>query len=138
LNRRELIERCERLDAELAETNSDRDRWHKAFLDAKYPEILPTRVDLEKRIAALEAENARLLADVNQDEGYERLKVALREISEGAKISALATYQAIDKARVLLTDLETPARQAHSKSEYKRLTALGVECAAPETGAKHE
>jgi len=30
-------------------------RWHQAFLDAKYPDILPTRVDLEKRIRELEA-----------------------------------------------------------------------------------
>ena len=31
--------------------------------------------DVDQRIATLEAENARLLSDVNQDEGYERLKV---------------------------------------------------------------
>jgi hypothetical protein len=30
-------------------------------------------------------------------------------------------------------DKETPARQAHSKSEYKRLTALGVDCTPPKT-----
>jgi hypothetical protein len=30
-------------------------------------------------------------------------------------------------------DKETPARQAHSKSEYKRLTALGVDCTPPDS-----
>jgi hypothetical protein len=35
----------------------------------------------ERRIEQLEAQNARLLADVNQDEGYERLKTALRSIA---------------------------------------------------------
>jgi hypothetical protein len=38
--------------------------------------------DLRERIRELEAENARLLADVNQDEGYERLKSALRRYGD--------------------------------------------------------
>jgi hypothetical protein len=45
-------------------------------------------VDLRSRIRTLEAENAALLVDVNQDEGYERLKVrcgaleaALRDVN---------------------------------------------------------
>ena len=37
---------------------------------------------------------------------------------------------------VRLAPSATPLRRAHSKSEYKRLTALGVECAAPDTAAK--
>lgn len=32
-----------------------------------------------------------------------------------------------------LPQSQTPAPRAHSKSEYKRLTALGVECSPPET-----
>jgi hypothetical protein len=34
----------------------------------------------ETRIRDLEAQNAALLADVNQDEGYERLKVRISEL----------------------------------------------------------
>ena len=26
------------------------ERWHKAYLDAKYPDMLPTRADLEKAL----------------------------------------------------------------------------------------
>ena len=44
------------LEIKLNDAEYDRDRWHKAFLDAKYPEMLPTRVDLEARIADLEAQ----------------------------------------------------------------------------------
>ena len=40
----------------------------------------------------------------------DQLEAALREIFEGAKISAIATYRAIDKARGLLTASETPTR----------------------------
>jgi hypothetical protein len=55
------------LKARIAELEKERDealdgyrRWHQAFLDAKYPEVLPTRVDLEKRIRELEAQVALL------------------------------------------------------------------------------
>ena len=38
-----------------------------------------------------------------------------------------------DIVRLAPSAAATPLRRAHSKSEYKRLTALGVECAPPET-----
>ena len=36
------------------------------------------------------------------------------------------------------SESETQVRQAHSKSEYKRFTALGVECSPPETACTRE
>jgi hypothetical protein len=38
-----------------------------------------------------------------------------------------------DIVRLAPSAAATPLRRAHSKSEHKRLTALGVECAPPET-----
>ena len=49
---------------------------------ATYDDLWARTVAAEKRIAALESQNAALLADVNQDEGYERLKEELA-ISKG-------------------------------------------------------
>lgn len=44
-------DRYAKLVQERDDALSDYRRWHQAFLDAKYPDMLPTRVDLE---AALE------------------------------------------------------------------------------------
>jgi hypothetical protein len=67
-----LLARIRELEAELVEAKSDMvaaeeqgDRCHDAC------------IGYEARIRELEARNAALLADVNQDEGYERLKEAL-------------------------------------------------------------
>lgn len=40
-------ERIAALEQKLADMTADYHRWHQAFLDAKYPDLLPTRVDLE-------------------------------------------------------------------------------------------
>lgn len=44
-----------RLIQERDDALSDYRRWHQAFLDAKYPDMLPTRVDLEARLASARA-----------------------------------------------------------------------------------
>jgi hypothetical protein len=59
---------------------------------------------LNARIATLEAENARLLADVNQDEGYERLKQLLRDVRPWM---GDAPYALADRIDAVLT-AETP------------------------------
>jgi hypothetical protein len=66
----------------------------------------------EERIAQLEAQ-LRILIDEIAVRG---IPIRLSDAS-----AALASFAA-----------ETPPRRAHSKSEHKRLSALGVECAPPE------
>lgn len=51
--------------------------------------------DLVKRIEQLEAQNAALLADVNQDEGYERLKAKCAQLE--AALRPVANHMVIDK-----------------------------------------
>jgi hypothetical protein len=91
-------------------------------------------IALLNRVRELEAQNAALLADVNQDEGYERLKEALREGAELLHAFTPPGTPAVDAFIAKWSDRtpQTPIRQVHSKSEYKRLTALGVECVVTE------
>lgn len=49
-NHYEACKRIGVLEQQLADMTSDYHRWHQAFLDAKYPEMLPMRVDLEKAL----------------------------------------------------------------------------------------
>jgi hypothetical protein len=74
------------------------------------------------------------VADVDQRVSH--LESALRGILALADISkpvdADALTAAVRRGWVALQS-ETLPRRAHSKSEYKRLSALGVECAPPET-----
>lgn len=68
----------EDIAAELAEAKDGYARWHKAFLDAKYPEMLPTRADLERRVQALSAALRYWLPELNEIDvaacEYERWK----------------------------------------------------------------
>jgi hypothetical protein len=77
------------------------------------------------------------VADV--DQRVSQLEWALRDILALADISkpvdADALTAAVRRGWVALQS-ETLPRRAHSKSEFKRLTALGVERAPPETAAE--
>lgn len=55
IDRRRLIEYVDELLSALADAKDDSERWHKAFMDGKYPGMVPLRVDLERRIKELEA-----------------------------------------------------------------------------------
>lgn len=89
---------------------------------------------------------SKLADDLTQDGIKERdriraLEAALREMRKhmsGKSYDTIVLGEIINNA---LATAETPIRQVHSKSEYKRLTALGVECVVtvPETkGVKSE
>ena len=94
--------------------------------------------------------NCAALADELNEQARVNGMGGSREAALLAKIATLeATVQAVrdcfmntlggnqvlnvDKLKYVLgSTAETPARQVHSKSEYKRLTALGVECVVTE------
>lgn len=50
----ELDDRIATLEQERDAALSDYRRWHQAFLEAKYPDVHPTRVELETKISGLE------------------------------------------------------------------------------------
>jgi hypothetical protein len=102
----------------------------RADLEADYEALksqwLDREAHLTARIAQFEAVLTKFLVwngtDYADDESRER---ALVGICEEAYVLIPASAS------------ETPVRRAHSKSEYKRLTAMGVACAPPETVCKH-
>lgn len=109
--------------------------------------IDPSIAALRLRIAELEAdiEGARselALCEANRECSSRvnhvriaQLEAALKEIlREIDDIPSWKKLPCVEDARALLnpTFAAKPPR-AHSKSEYKRLTALGVECVPPET-----
>jgi hypothetical protein len=88
----------------------------------------------EDRIALLEADLARCrAANVYDGEAHRKvaqLEAALRDGAEFLHAFTPAGTPAVDAFIAKWRDFtsETPVRQVHSKSEHKRLTALGVEC----------
>jgi hypothetical protein len=68
-----------------------------------------------------------------QEERIRELEAAMQSVMD-ASFSQDAAYKIAERA---LPSQETPVRRAHSKSEYKRLTTLGVECLPPETPPKY-
>jgi hypothetical protein len=104
--------RATALAAELASTK-EMDKLHDRQAHEYYEELK----DAESSIALLSARN-------------EQLEAALREAINVAYIPA----EMADRWGIILrSSAATLPRVAHSKSEYKRLTALGVECAPPAT-----
>jgi hypothetical protein len=90
--------------------------------------------DLKARNGFDPNETVALYHDVvSLQERIRELETALKDWIHQAGMYAHWSPQRIQENIGVYFTAETPVRQAHSKSEYKRLTALGVECTAPET-----
>ena len=96
---------------------------------ATYDDLWARTVAAEKRIAALESQNAALLNDVNQDEGYERLKAELA-ISKGyedqnhRRILELEAALADITARWKAQEIHGGKLCAEAAKRFERILAL--------------
>ena len=90
-----------------------------AHWEYKYANARQYNRNLEERNKELEAQNAALLADVNQDEGYERLKVRVSEIetelaiSKGREEGKQLVINQIEAALKEMIDWFKPAEDDH-------------------------
>jgi len=71
-----------------------------AHWEHKYATARQYNRNLEERNQKLEAQNAALLDDVNQDEGYERLKARNAQLE--AALRPVANHMVIDKDKELI------------------------------------
>ena len=118
-------------DPLFTKVREERDEWR-----GLYEHGLEDRNELLARIVRLEAAIGQLMWDaastLAQSKGYQMAKACFPE--SAYPVNAPYSGSVTDSIDVdPPCDKETPARQAHSKSEYKRLTALGVDCTPPET-----
>ena len=106
-----------------------------AHWEHKYANARQYNRNLEERNKELEAQNAALLADVNQDEGYERLKV---------RVSEIETELAISKGReegkqLVINQIEAALKEAElQRDSWKRIAESGLGIPQTETDLQHE